>query len=633
MNGLLRRRPTETWPRDPMEGPLFPNVPGPPPPKIENVSQPDNTMNALSKLINIAQALKGQPVLGGGADIGQNALIKEKNLPSPIAGVPTEPWYPQPSVAAPVSAAATVLAEPSTTDALLKRTMPAAGPVSSEPTPEEVAYTPVLPVTPPGAVTPISPARNVLLDRLLTTTPPVAKEPGNSLLDYWKQPVIGKMPLDQFVQLAGMVSHALAPREAAGRVGAGLAQIGGAAYAERVKREDPENVLRKRLLEAQIGEAETPKEWGSFYKEHMNTINPKTGKTYTVGETLKKFHEAQAIPKEPTPQYEERIVKIGGVDKLIKKEVISGKEYIVGDATGEDIRRIVTGKTEPTTKYQKVGETDKGLSLGYDSTTNQYIVTLKDGTIQPFDENIHGKKIEKETKVPSLGNIAEIAIGRKFVDPAYLTDPEKHKEALKWLATEEGSKELKKTRDELTAPAVTFLQTAEGFIPATTKGEGIGTVGKPTGLGKPLPSEMITTEQQIGTLKETLGRVKKNYDPAYVGFVAGRLGKFGEKTIGVGEKASSFYSDVAQLRNTLIYLMSGKQINEQEYKRLTEQMPVETMPVSTFNARMKNFEATLDSIIKERQKGMGGYGKQGQPIKNVTSPLTAEDFFKKKGIE
>lgn len=479
--------------------------------------------------------------------------------------------------------------------------------------------TPVLP-----EITPT----NALLRATTPVTKPVTEKSTNALLDYWAQPVVGKVPLDKFVQIAGALSHAIAPQEPIGRVGGALSQIGGAAYAERVK--EPENVLRRRWLEAQAKKLERPEiptDWQALYQDLEGKIDPETGKVYTPGGKIKYFNKLKETLKEPTPQAQSLVHPKTGERKWFDMNTLKGIESAQkeGFIPYEKIK-------EPITKYQKVGETDKGLSLGYDSTTNKYVVTLKDGTIQPFDENIHGKKIEKETKVPSAGNVVDLAVKRKFGSD-YLSDPVKTKEADKWLNTEEGKKGVREARDDLTSPAITFLQTAEGFIPVTTKGAEIGKVGQPTGLGKPLPPEMITTEQQIGTLKETLNRVKKSYDPGYVGFIAGRVGKLGEKTVGVGEKASSFYSDLAQLRNTLVYLMSGKQINEQEYKRLTEQMPVETMPVSTFNARMKNFEATLDSIIKERQKGMGGYGKQPQSTPNIPSTLTAEDFFKKKGIE
>jgi len=181
-------------------------------------------------------------------------------------------------------------------------------------------------------ISPVTTQNNALLGPLPESgTPSVTAEPTpkptNALLDYWSKPVIGNMPLDKFVQIAGALSSAIAPREPMGRVGNVLSQIGGAAYKERVG--EPLNELRKQYLEAHIkklGEPEKPTEWGAFYKEHMNMINPATGKTYTVGETLKKFHEAQAIPKEPTYHYV--------VDDEGKVSAFSGKQLIMGTGKG-----------------------------------------------------------------------------------------------------------------------------------------------------------------------------------------------------------------------------------------------------------------------------------------------------------
>ena len=58
--------------------------------------------------------------------------------------------------------------------------------------------------------------------------------------DYWKQPVVGNMPLDRFVQLTGMAAHAFAPQEASGRLGASLAGMGGQAAAGRLGYEERE---------------------------------------------------------------------------------------------------------------------------------------------------------------------------------------------------------------------------------------------------------------------------------------------------------------------------------------------------------------------------------------------------------
>jgi len=191
--------------------------------------------------------------------------------------------------------------------------------------------------------------------------------------------------------------------------------------------------------------------------------------------------------------------------------------------------------------------------------------------------------------------------------------PQGRKEFADWVKTPEGKAEAaayrQKYAKESATPFYNVMQTAEGFVPMNAR------TGQPepsTGLGKPLPSEQIVAEQQIGTLSTTLGRVEKSYDEKFVGPVGGRYGELKGKWIGLNEKQAMFYADVTQLKNTLIYLMSGKQINESEYERLKDQLPSADLPASTFKARMKAFRKTLESIIEERRKNQGGYGPRGK---------------------
>ena len=127
----------------------------------------------------------------------------------------------------------------------------------------------------------------------------------DSYNEYWKTPVIGKMPLDQFVQMAGMLSNSLAPDTPMGRLGGELYKQGSIASAERARREyeAPEKNLRTRLLNAQINQAEqkAPEAWDSIYNALNNTINPKTGKLYTQPEIINEYETAKAIPKEYKP--------------------------------------------------------------------------------------------------------------------------------------------------------------------------------------------------------------------------------------------------------------------------------------------------------------------------------------------
>ncbi len=132
------------------------------------------------------------------------------------------------------------------------------------------------------------PISNVETNNALLNMPQqkIEQPAAGSLLDYWAKPAVGKIPLDQFVHVAGMLSNAIAPNTPMGRVGAGLSQLGGAMYGERLKRED---------------EVKIPTEWGAFYKEHRNTVNPTTGKPYTILETLKDFKALNATPREFAP--------------------------------------------------------------------------------------------------------------------------------------------------------------------------------------------------------------------------------------------------------------------------------------------------------------------------------------------
>jgi hypothetical protein len=197
--------------------------------------------------------------------------------------------------------------------------------------------------------------------------------------------------------------------------------------------------------------------------------------------------------------------------------------------------------------------------------------------------------------------------GLQKMGQAYMT-PEGRGQLAAYLGTPQGAKEFNDfwTQRKMTAPNIyNFVPTAEGFIPGNIR---TGGLGKPSGIGKPMTNEMVTAGQQIGTLQETLDRVKNIYNKNYVGPIAGRLSNIAENTVGLKPEQAGFYSDLAQIQNSLIYLMSGKQINEQEYKRLQRQLPDRNLPPSVFESRMTNFEKTLKSIMGEREKRLGGYG-------------------------
>ncbi len=259
-------------------------------------------------------------------------------------------------------------------------------------------------------------------------------------------------------------------------------------------------------------------------------------------------------------------------------------------------------------KIEEKGQSDIG-KMAYDIYGKPYR-QLNPEEKKDIDERVKAKKTEKTP--PSAGNVVDLAIKRKF-GTEYLSDPEKVKEGDKWLASEEGRKAVKQARDDLTTPSITYLQTGEGFVPAVTKGEGIGTVGKPTGLGKPIPAEETAKMGGLQALLNDVSTARELYKPGWVGPISGRVGAVQEKyTGGAGTNQVKFYAYIRDMKDALLRARSGAQINEQEYKRLVNFLPDENLPSKTFEARLDRFESELNNVLSSKKKAFseGGYGKR-----------------------
>ena len=136
-----------------------------------------------------------------------------------------------------------------------------------------------------------------------TVSPEVTNtQPVNALTKYWGQPVVGNLPLDQFVTLAGTTAHALDPTGFGGRLGKDIASMGSAAYGERMKREyeTPNKLLQRQLLTAQINKirAEQPGKWEAMLRYGLSQgmdvpeiLDLYTKKTTTTKPTYKYFQD------------------------------------------------------------------------------------------------------------------------------------------------------------------------------------------------------------------------------------------------------------------------------------------------------------------------------------------------------
>lgn len=126
---------------------------------------------------------------------------------------------------------------------------------------------------------------------------------------------------------------------------------------------------------------------------------------------------------------------------------------------------------------------------------------------------------------------------------------------------------------------------------------------------KPLPSDQIQKETDLSTLKFSLDKVKGSYDQELVGPIASRYGKGKQYIEGAATpEATDFYSNVADMKNQLVYLRSGKAINEEEFKRLQDAIPNENMSPTDFSRRMMNFEQLLDTMNRTRSGALSGSG-------------------------
>lgn len=166
-----------------------------------------------------------------------------------------------------------------------------------------------------------------------------------------------------------------------------------------------------------------------------------------------------------------------------------------------------------------------------------------------------------------------------------------------------------------------------------------------TALGKAvlqtLPSEQIEQESKMDTLSLALEKVKESYSDDLVGPVASRVGKAKQYVEPLAnEQAANFYSNMSDMRNQIVYLRSGKQINQEEYKRLLDSIPNETTSATDFKVRLANFEQLKDTILASRQKNFQGTGyRTANGLKSINSPKPSmikqpdvDSYSRKHGI-
>jgi hypothetical protein len=114
----------------------------------------------------------------------------------------------------------------------------------------------------------------------------------------------------------------------------------------------------------------------------------------------------------------------------------------------------------------------------------------------------------------------------------------------------------------------------------------------------------------FGVLQNKFKGVRNAYRPELVGPAAGRYGQGAQAVPGmtVPEGFTDLSSRLAQVQNAMIYLKSGKQINEQEFARLQAELPLITDKSDVFEQKLTNAETYMNDLIEGRRAahGMGG---------------------------
>jgi hypothetical protein len=163
----------------------------------------------------------------------------------------------------------------------------------------------------------------------------------------------------------------------------------------------------------------------------------------------------------------------------------------------------------------------------------------------------------------------------------------------------------------------------------------INAPGQLNPLKKTLPADASTQLADFDTLSSQIQTVKDTFNKDFTGPVQARTGELAQTldmpSIGLGAdaKRSDFYSNVNSIRNQLLYLRSGKQINEKEYERLLAELPNEKRSDVDFSAKLKNFENVFNEIKNNRRSALAtGYNIPG----SSTPPPAAGNPGKTSGF-
>lgn len=289
------------------------------------------------------------------------------------------------------------------------------------------------------------------------------------------------------------------------------------------------------------------------------------------------------------------------------------------DAFGPDYRRRRAAMDmENAVKGAGLRESQRAEAAELAARMRQYPGLSPDEAVSQgrADDMLETGRLKKrlaEAQVGSQEATAEYTRARPGIEGEKLDERRQHDELMRelGLARIDAAAARAGNRPE---PGGYIAVTLKDGTPAMFNAKTGRTVPLPEGaMPKPAAAEKTAMDEGAVMLK-TLGDVRRDYKPEYVGPLAGRayaaatsvpglgklLGTF-NKNLRPNEARSRFVAEVAALQNRTIKALTGAQMSEYEVPRLSKETPIDTDPPEVFQAKVQALEPRLQllQMVKE----------------------------------
>jgi len=183
-------------------------------------------------------------------------------------------------------------------------------------------------------------------------------------------------------------------------------------------------------------------------------------------------------------------------------------------------------------------------------------------------------------------------------------------------------------------PYFTPLQTAEGIQSFDTR---TGKVAGRLGDYKPAASaeEALTNAQSV---QADIARIRTQFKPELVGPLMGRYNSVEQALVGGNPDITNLYQTSQRLHNTIVYLRTGKQMNESEASRILAELPGKNERPDVFLTKLNNVGTYFDEWMQNRARLAFGRTTTGDVDRLTgtggvapTGRSSAADLIKKYG--